>query len=172
MLATNTVLKVLDLSSNNWNQYSDNSGEWLGDGPGFAKELAVGISGNGALSVLNLASNNLGELVLPQGWTQGFTANYSVEYTHTDGTKQDQHPGKPEGILALASAIPDMGALSVLNLASNNLGGWNGKYSSKSRHDTSGNTYNQCSRLCIIPYCFISLQALSPLPMPSLIWGR
>jgi hypothetical protein len=71
--------------------------------------------------VLNLASNNLGELVLPQGWTSGRKADYSEEYTHIDGTKQDQHPGKPEGIIALANAIPDMRAMTSLNLASNNL---------------------------------------------------
>jgi hypothetical protein len=59
MLATNTVLKVLDLSSNNWNQYSDKSGSWLGYGPGFAKELAVGISGNGALTTLDISSNSI-----------------------------------------------------------------------------------------------------------------
>ena len=47
MLATNTVLKVLDLSSNNWKERF--CGDLMGDGPGFAKELAVGISGNGAL---------------------------------------------------------------------------------------------------------------------------
>jgi hypothetical protein len=58
MLATNTVLKVLDLSSNNWMQYG-NFGDLMGDGPGFAKELAVGISGNGAITSLNLASNKL-----------------------------------------------------------------------------------------------------------------
>jgi hypothetical protein len=76
----------------------------------------------GALSVLNLASNNIGELVLPRGWSEGWKADLSAkEYTHTDGSKQDQHPGKPEGIIALANAIPDMGAMTSLNLASNNL---------------------------------------------------
>jgi hypothetical protein len=74
--------------------------------------------------MLNLASNNLGELVLPEGWTKGEKADYSAyEYTHTDGSKQDQHPGKPEGIIALANAIPDMGAMTSLNLASNCLCG-------------------------------------------------
>jgi hypothetical protein len=56
MVATNTVLKELDLSSNNWmNDY----GEHQGDGPGFAQELAVGIRDNGALTSLNLSSNKL-----------------------------------------------------------------------------------------------------------------
>jgi hypothetical protein len=55
MLAANTVLKELDVSSNTWMEH----GRMKGDGPGFAKELAVGISGNGALTSLNLSSNNL-----------------------------------------------------------------------------------------------------------------
>jgi Ran GTPase-activating protein (RanGAP) involved in mRNA processing and transport len=69
-----------------------------------------------------LASNNLGELVLPEGWTQGFKADYSaMEYTNADGRKQDAHPGKPEGIIAVANAIKDMEALSVLSLKENSL---------------------------------------------------
>jgi hypothetical protein len=51
MLATNTVLKVLDLSSNNWKEYGT-SGDLVGDGPDFAQELAVGISDNGAISTV------------------------------------------------------------------------------------------------------------------------
>jgi hypothetical protein len=77
----------------------------------------------GALSVLNLADNNLGELVLPGGWTHDYKADYSAkEYNHTDGRKQDLHPGKPEGIIALGAVIPGMGAMTSLNLASNKLG--------------------------------------------------
>jgi hypothetical protein len=55
MLAANTVLKELDVSSNTWNE----RGRMKGDGAGFAKELAVGISDNGALTSLNLSLNNL-----------------------------------------------------------------------------------------------------------------
>jgi hypothetical protein len=55
MVATNTVLKELDLSSNNWMT----SQIMKGDGPGFTRELAVGIKDNGALSVLSLAKNGL-----------------------------------------------------------------------------------------------------------------
>jgi hypothetical protein len=46
----------------------------MGDGPGFTQELAVGLGDNWALSVLNLASNGLGELVLPQGWSGDWRA--------------------------------------------------------------------------------------------------
>jgi hypothetical protein len=56
MVATNTVLKDLDLSSNNWGYFLN----LKGDGPGFAQQLAVGISNNGALTSLNLARNSIG----------------------------------------------------------------------------------------------------------------
>jgi hypothetical protein len=86
---------------------------------------------NGALSVLNLASNNLGELVLPGGWAkrqveseEEYNAYGEEVFVHTDGTKQKQAPGgsKPGGVIALANAIPDMGAMTSLDLASNRLG--------------------------------------------------
>ena len=52
MLSSNSVLKELDVSKNA--QYS-NGVDWSGaDGPGFAEELAVGVSANGALVKLLL----------------------------------------------------------------------------------------------------------------------
>jgi Ran GTPase-activating protein (RanGAP) involved in mRNA processing and transport len=125
MLAVNTVLKVLDVSSNR--SAFDNS---ACDGPGFAEELAVGLSDNGALSSLNLASTNLGQLVLPEGWTEkkgGFMNASVIGSQHTGGTDQTEHPGKPEGIIAIAAAIPDMRALSILSLENNSLGVDGGK---------------------------------------------
>jgi hypothetical protein len=56
MLAANTVLKELDVSSNNWSECGPRR---EGDGPGFVKELAVGISDNGALSKLVMRQNNI-----------------------------------------------------------------------------------------------------------------
>jgi hypothetical protein len=50
-LAGNPVLTELDIS--------DQAGYRHDDGPGFAKELAAGISDNGALSALNLSQNML-----------------------------------------------------------------------------------------------------------------
>jgi hypothetical protein len=121
MLAANTVLKELDVSSNNWEEY----GRTMGDGPGFAKELAVGIPGKGALLSRNLARNNLGELVLPMGWERKSKDNDGMApwfYQHTDGTKQDNRPGKPEGAIAIANALPGMGALSIANVLGNRIG--------------------------------------------------
>jgi hypothetical protein len=54
MLAQNAVLKELDLSS----QKVGRDGKALD--AAFAKEFAVGISGNGALTSLNLSSNDIG----------------------------------------------------------------------------------------------------------------
>jgi hypothetical protein len=53
MLAQNTVLKELDLSAQKFGR----RGEAMD--AAFAKEFAVGISGNGALTSLNLSSNNI-----------------------------------------------------------------------------------------------------------------
>ena len=52
-LAVNSVLKELDVSGNYW--YSSNKDH--GDGVGFAKELAVGISANGALETITFGDN-------------------------------------------------------------------------------------------------------------------
>jgi Leucine-rich repeat (LRR) protein len=58
-LANNSTLKELDVSSNNWMEH-ESFGKWMGDGPGFAQELAVGIKDNGALLSLDLSSNDIG----------------------------------------------------------------------------------------------------------------
>jgi hypothetical protein len=87
-----------------------------------AIDIADAIKNMGALSVLNLAENNLGALVLPEGWTEDYDSDDDEVYRHTDGREQSDNPGKPEGIIAIANAIPDMGALSVLDLAENGLG--------------------------------------------------
>ena len=58
-MAHNSVLKELDLSSNNWDHSMFVGGD-KGDGPGFAKELADGLKNNGALTSLNISNNMLG----------------------------------------------------------------------------------------------------------------
>jgi hypothetical protein len=76
------------------------------------------------MTSLNLSDNNLGILVSPGGWSS--KARDAYKYRHTDGRKTDTKPEgeefKPEGIIALANAIPDMGALSLLNLTDNSIG--------------------------------------------------
>jgi hypothetical protein len=69
------------------------------------------------LTSLNLGNNNLGDLVLPEGWTQQVnSAKTDYEYKHIDGTVLEAKPGKPEGVIAIANAIKNMGALSFLNV--------------------------------------------------------
>jgi hypothetical protein len=48
-LVGNSTLQELDVSSNTWKDAGNRLG---GDGPGFARELAIGIKDNGALSTV------------------------------------------------------------------------------------------------------------------------
>jgi hypothetical protein len=85
--------------------------------------IANAIPDLGALSVLNLAENNLGDLVLPEGWTEDYDEDLETVYKHTDGREQKEDPGsKPQGIIAIANAIPDMRALTKLDISSNRIG--------------------------------------------------
>jgi hypothetical protein len=43
-------------------------------------------------------------------------------FVHTAGQKQKENPGKPMGLIALANVIPDMGAISSVNLLQNKIG--------------------------------------------------
>jgi hypothetical protein len=82
-----------------------------------------------ALTSLNLASNRIGELILPVGWekkSEGNDGHAPWFYEHVDGTKQDNNPGKPEGAIALANAIPDMGG--ILKFTFSGDGGRDGGY--------------------------------------------
>jgi hypothetical protein len=98
----------------------DFSGQNLGAGD--AVLIANDISDTRALSVLNLASNNLGELVLPEGWTAtGYAYNDTKLFRHTDGREQKGNPSKPEGVIAIANVIPDMEALTKLDISNNNI---------------------------------------------------
>jgi Leucine-rich repeat (LRR) protein len=120
-LAANTVLKELVLSGG-----KDRHGRPVPHMTiAFMKAFTPGLSDNGALTSLNLANNSLGELVPPEGWTKktgGIGSGSPIFFKHADGREQKQDPGsKPEGIIAIASAIPDMGALTSLNLSSNDL---------------------------------------------------
>ena len=48
------------------------------------------------------------------------------KWVHADGRKQEYKPAEePAGVIAIAEAIPTMGALTSLDMSSNNFGGWN-----------------------------------------------
>jgi hypothetical protein len=95
----------------------------LGAGGAIIIAAWIAHQDNGALTSLNLAANNLGELVLPEGWSTKDKGEPWQKNIHVDGREQKEDPGsKPEGIIAIANAIPNMGAMTSLNLASNKLG--------------------------------------------------
>ena len=87
----------------------------------LVSHLADIVSAIRALTSLNISSNNLGQLVLPYGWTEHRSYYQGEKYTHTDGRKQQEHPGKPEGAIAIVDAIPTMGALASLDLSQNSI---------------------------------------------------
>jgi Ran GTPase-activating protein (RanGAP) involved in mRNA processing and transport len=82
------------------------------------------IRGNGGLTHLNVSSNNLGEVVLAPGWKRQPKGINPLYYQ--EGAKKGQfHPPPgcgPLGIISLADAIRDNGAMTSLNLASNSFG--------------------------------------------------
>jgi hypothetical protein len=122
------------LKPNGWAKHgSDLGAKWGRDDDHYDTDmsgvttLANAIKDMGALTALNLASNNLGQLVPPEGWTKGGYIRYPDihHWSHTDGRKEEgvvPSESKPAGIVALADAIPDMRAMTSLNLASNKLG--------------------------------------------------
>jgi Ran GTPase-activating protein (RanGAP) involved in mRNA processing and transport len=111
MLKTNTSITELNVSSN-----------WLN--AEAAEILADGISDNGALTSLDVSDTNLGKLVppstLPAGWNG---PDRYGDFAGPNGEDTKTPPGSmPLGVIALAKAIPDMGALLVLSLKENGLG--------------------------------------------------
>jgi Ran GTPase-activating protein (RanGAP) involved in mRNA processing and transport len=102
-------------------------GKWAFDGPPKvplgAIAFANAISDMGALTSLDLANNNIGHLVLPNPLPDGWEVHSGGDhYKHKDGSwgGADTVPGaKPLGAIAIASAIPDMGALLSANLLGN-----------------------------------------------------
>jgi hypothetical protein len=85
--------------------------------------IANAIKDMRAMTSLNISSNNIGKLVPPEGWSNQYSDG-SGEWSHTDGRKQRGWPAgsKPQGVIALADGIKNMGAMTSLNLASNGLG--------------------------------------------------
>lgn len=151
MLAVTTTLTELDVS--------DNTG---GTGypprvraPKFAKELSVGLRANRALTSLDISTNDIGELVPPEGWTkrppsskEEHNAYGCTVFVHTNGMKQKEPPDgtKPEGVLAIANALSTMESLTVLNVSNNRLGErvlpagwtWTGSWDDRKYEHTDG----------------------------------
>jgi hypothetical protein len=94
--------------------------------------IIPGTPGSGLLRSLNLADNNLGQIVeglLPDGWKSKDDDDAAPWLRIEDGHEQDEHPNaKPEGIIAIANAIPNMSAMTSLNLSGNGLGAVSAKH--------------------------------------------
>jgi hypothetical protein len=96
-------------------------------GAGDAVIIANDISDMGALTSLNLASNSLGTII---GWKYNDPKHTRKvddwRYEHSDGRHQKEKPsedmGKAEGVIALANAIPGIGALIKLDIRNNDIG--------------------------------------------------
>jgi hypothetical protein len=93
----------------------------LGVGDAIIISAWITYKDKGAMTSLNLANNNLGQLVPPDGWD--YQSNRSPAFKHSDGRRQNVPPDgtKPEGVIAIANAMPGMGALLSANLLKNNI---------------------------------------------------
>jgi hypothetical protein len=84
--------------------------------------VAEYLDGNRVLSCLNLANNMIGLLSCPEGWETMEDSGAQYFMSSTQRWTTDPPPGaKPEGVIALADAIPDMGALSKLDVSTNGI---------------------------------------------------
>ena len=83
----------------------------------------IAITAKGALTSLDISSNYLGQLVFPAGWEFKKGGMFSADkWVHADGRKQKNKPAKePAGVIAIADAIPAMGALASLDLSQNSI---------------------------------------------------
>lgn len=81
--------------------------------------LADAIMNHEGLTSLNISANNIGELVLPEGWT----SSRPGEYKSPAGECLRHAPdgSSPAGVIALANAIKNNRALTSLNLAGNHI---------------------------------------------------
>ena len=124
MRPQNTVLKSLDVSDN---QDKHPNGDMKGslDGAGFAKELAVGVSANGALVSANLLNNgidaeqaqNLAAILKEHATLKSLCGNKGDE-TELDMSGQNLGGG---GAIMLAPEIVANGALENLHIGANSI---------------------------------------------------
>eukprot|EP00935_MAST-01C_sp_MAST-1C-sp1_P000641 g641.t1 len=124
-LATNSVLKELDLSKNAWEYYRYD--DVHADGPGFAKELAVGLSTNGALVSANLLNNDIG---IEQARNLATVLKEHATLKSLCGNKGDEEELKmsgkgmgADGAIMLAPEIVANGALEKLLMGANGFKG-------------------------------------------------
>jgi hypothetical protein len=122
-LKDHAALTSLNLASN-YLCGIDKYGDGVYDASGVTA-LANAIPGMGALSVLNLAANNL---VSTSSWMQPPRKGLKVgDLVDGDPVAEIHSAGQIKityisGIIAIADAMPDMGALSLVNVMGNRIG--------------------------------------------------
>jgi hypothetical protein len=102
------------------------------------------------LTHLDVSGNSLGQLVLPDGWEAN---RNGVHYSQHGGDWTTTVPAgsQPLGIIAIANAIPDMGAMTSLNLSENLLG------PEGSKHIAEGIKVSKCVGLVVLRHCYVHL---------------
>jgi hypothetical protein len=121
----NGAMSSLDLSKNRLGGFYEgycNGGSGYGSftaTPEGPKAIADAIRDMRALTHLDVSGNSLGQLVPPDGWERN-----GVHYRQHGGDWTTTVPAgsQPLGIIAIANAIPDMGALSLANVMGNRIG--------------------------------------------------
>jgi Ran GTPase-activating protein (RanGAP) involved in mRNA processing and transport len=127
-LAANSSLKELDVSINNWQKHG-HIGDWMGDGPGFAKELAVGLGANGGLEKLLIRNNRMATEEAGKAIAEALTQNSVLKELDLSGNSWDdtRRTGGTKGdgpgfATALADGIKNNGAMTSLNISNNSVG--------------------------------------------------
>jgi hypothetical protein len=88
--------------------------------------LAPEIIDNGAMKILDISTNCIGEMTCPEGWSEeSYAGEYAQStYQHIDGRLQVSPPegARAEGVISLANAIPDMRAMTKIDVRNNSIG--------------------------------------------------
>ena len=125
-LKDNNILQELTIADNQLG-LKDDAKLWPDTDMSGVIALANAIRTMGALTSLDMSANKIGQLVAPPGW-------YIDEgcMKHPDGRKCVRYytgcgewpeGSMPEGVIAIAHAIPTMGALTKLNVSANQMEG-------------------------------------------------
>jgi Leucine-rich repeat (LRR) protein len=118
-LAGNSTLQELDISSNNWNEYTDLSGDWMGDGPGFGQELAVGIKDNEAISKVTFGGDGQVKNEVGQ-WMPAVSITLEVGMTEADFSNRNLGAGAAI-IVSSWIAHTDVATLAKLDIRNNRI---------------------------------------------------